>query len=85
MWRVGVNRLGEVKVVEVKRYPKPGVELDDEHKDGWWESGSIGAGDYWNNLLQTADGPAMPVEDCVTPQMLQHRQFWYKPPPKATP
>jgi hypothetical protein len=81
MWRVGVNRLGEVKVVEVKRYPKPGVTLDDTHQDAWWQSGSIGAGEYYNNLLTTADGPAMPVEDFVTPEMLEHRQWWIKPPP----
>jgi hypothetical protein len=84
MWRVGVNRLGEVKVVEVKRYLQPGVVLDDQHADAWWESGQIGTGEFYNNLLQTSDGAAMPVEDRVTPEMLAHRMWWIKLPPKAT-
>jgi type II secretory pathway pseudopilin PulG len=75
MYRVGVSTLGEVRVTEVHPVMPGNVSLDTTHADSWWDSGALG-GTYFNNLLTTANGPAMPVEDFLTAPMLQHRQFW---------
>jgi type II secretory pathway pseudopilin PulG len=79
MWRVGISRLGEVKLVEVKRVPPAGASLDRIHADTWWQTPGVGNAGYWNNLLTTPAGPAMPVEDFLTPEMLEHREWWLSP------
>jgi len=75
MYRVGVSTLGEVKVIEVHPTMPSTVVLDTVHADHWWDSAPLGSA-YANNLLTTANGPAIPVEDFLTPDMLAHRQFW---------
>jgi prepilin-type N-terminal cleavage/methylation domain-containing protein len=79
MVRVGISRLGEVSVLPVKRHQTAGTVLDDVHVDGWWQNRPCGMQGYEDNVLTTADGPCMPVEDFVTPAMLEHHQWWLKP------
>lgn len=77
MYRVGVSRLGAVRVVEVRRRAPAGTIFDSVARDGWWENRSCGLQGYWNNLLNAPDGtPRRPVEDFVTADMLAHRQWW---------
>jgi prepilin-type N-terminal cleavage/methylation domain-containing protein len=79
MWRVGVSRLGEVKTIEVKRNQRAGTELDTAHCDEWWQKPGIGYAGFYNNLMSEGAVPEMPVEDFVTPEMLEHRRWWLRP------
>jgi len=81
LYRVGVSRLGEVKVVKIDTTMPSGVVLDDKWRQSCWSSqNGIGYAGYWNNVaLSTTGEQLMPAEDFVTTTMMSNQQWWMDP------
>lgn len=80
LYRVGISKFGEIKVVKVTTTVPPGKTLDSKWQGSVWSTPSIGNQGYWNNLaLSQAGVPLMPAEDFVTPTMMEHQQWWIDP------
>ncbi len=79
LYRVGVTKAGEIKLVEVHTVQPPGTVLDSTWQGSYWENQSSGYIGYYNNLLSVPAGPCMPAEDFVTAGMLENRQWWIDP------
>jgi hypothetical protein len=81
-YRVGVTRLGEVKVMNVGSHLRAGQTFNTKWQGDtvWSANYCIGLSGYWNNLALNAAGQRLnPVEDAVTPEMMANRQWWLEP------
>jgi len=80
MYRVGVNKFGEVKVVKVRTSIPSGTVLDTTIVGAGWNNLATTTAHYQLNQLTNADGTAlgMPAEDFATASMMQNRQWWTK-------
>lgn len=74
--RVGVSRLGEVRIVPVRQALQAGDVLDTTAQGTWFESGMT-IGQYRGNLLSLT-GRERPVDYAVTPEMIANRQWWLR-------
>jgi hypothetical protein len=81
-YRVGINRIGVVEVVKVRRTPPAGVEFDSAITD-WQDTRQTGALYRWGTRTQGNDPWGRPVVDFLLPSMLARRQWWLAP--AATP
>ncbi len=80
LYRVGVSRLGDVKVLKVSTVMPAGKTLDTRWQGSIWTNGWIGYQGYWNNLALSASGKQlMPSEDIVTGDMMANHQWWFNP------
>jgi hypothetical protein len=81
IYRVGVSRLGAVKVIKVQTAQPAGVTLDPTWQQGIWNATyNIGYQGYWNNLALSKGGvQLMPAEDFVTADMMVNQQWWIDP------
>jgi type II secretory pathway pseudopilin PulG len=80
VYRVGVTKLGEVKVVKVTTTMPTGTTLDTKWMGTMWSNYNIGYLGFWNNLALSATGTRlMPAQDFVTPAMMTNQQWWISP------
>ena len=82
MYRVGISRLGEVKIFKVTNTMPAGTILDPKWKIGTWTTASVGTNGYYNQLALSASGQKLvPAQTFVTPAMMSNMQWWIDPSP----
>lgn len=77
-YRVGVNALGDVRIVPVA--PAASRDLDDTIVGSQWQSQVVTDVHWREGSLTDAAGAAKgtPIVDALTPDMLTRRVWWYK-------
>lgn len=80
IFRVGVNAIGDVRVVQVRNSLPAGRVLGTTINGAQWQAKATTDSYFQGNLLTNADGTPRgePIVDTLIPDMLLRRAFWYE-------